>query len=223
MPTTEVSGTTPLRVYIVDDHAVVRRGIRSFLELQDDIVVVGEAESGEEALAALLPPPSDLKPDVVLLDLVLPGMGGLEVVRELKAASVPASVVVLSSAADGGQVRSAIQAGVNGYLLKTASGDDVAGALRVAARGAQYLDPALGALLAQALTAKDEISRLSQREREVAALVAQGLSNDAIATALFISERTARTHVSNILTKMDLSSRTQLALWAVRSGLAPDA
>ena len=212
----------PLRVFLVDDHAIVRSGVSSYLELVDDLSVVGEARSGGEALdrIAVLEPAGNL-PDVVLMDLVMPGMDGIEAIRHIKERWPDIEVVAITSFLEEDKVRSALAAGAGGYLLKDADADQVAAAVRAAAAGQCHLDPAVGKLLAASLHAPPSAAQeLTRREREVLAQVASGATNRQIASRLAISERTARTHVSSILGKLGLGSRTQAALWAVRHGLA---
>ena len=210
----------PIRVLLVDDHAVVRRGLRGFFELLDDIEVVGEAEDGEKAVALVL----ELEPDVVLMDLLMPILDGIGATARIKQLRPETEVVALTSFIEEEKVTSALEAGASGYLLKDADADDVAIAIRRAHGGEVHLDPQVARLLAQRLRAKktepEPREPLTEREREVLALVAKGHANKEIATLLDITERTARTHVSNILGKLDLASRTQAALWAIEHKLA---
>lgn len=214
----------PTRVLLVDDHAMVRRGLREFLGMFEDIEVVGEASDGQEALTAT----DRLRPDVVVMDLNLPRLDGVEATRELRATRPDVEVVALTGFVEEARVMAAIEAGAAGFLLKDAEPDDVAAAIRAARNGEMYLDPAVAGVVARQLrtpgtsgTSADD-TVLTPRERDVLALVAQGLPNRAIGDALGITERTARTHVSNILAKLGLTSRTQAALYAVEQGLDID-
>ncbi len=211
-----------IRVFLADDHGVVRRGMRAYLDLIDDIDVVGEAANGREALdrIAVLEPTGQL-PDVVLMDLLMPGMDGIEATRLLKERFPTVEVVALTSFVAEAKVRAALEAGAAGYLLKDAEVDELASAIRAAVRGEMHLDPAVARQLTAALRApRVGAVTLTPREREVLALIAEGRSNRQIATALVVSDRTARTHVSNILAKLGVVSRTQAALWAVRERIA---
>jgi DNA-binding NarL/FixJ family response regulator len=209
-----------IRVLLVDDHAVVRRGLRGFLELLDDIEIVGEAADGLEAVALA----GSLAPDVVLMDLLMPVMDGIAATGEIKQRFPDIEVVALTSFIEEERVTAALEAGASGYLLKDADADDVAVAVRRAHAGEVHLDPQVARLLARRIRAgRDDApvhEPLTDREREVLSLVAKGHSNKEIATLLDITERTARTHVSNILGKLDLASRTQAALWAIEHRLA---
>ena len=207
-------GSHDIRVLIADDHAVVRRGLRTFLELQDDIDVVGEAADGEECVAAAL----DLVPDVILLDLAMPGMDGVAAVRKLKAAGSPARVLVITSFTDPAVAVPAVRAGAFGVLYKDVEPRDLASAIRSVHAGHVLLQPDVAA----ALMAPDPAaaSPLTAREREVLAEIAQGRSNREIARALSLAEKTVKTHVSNVLMKLGVADRTQAALFAVRHGLA---
>ena len=210
----------PIRVLLVDDHAMVRRGLRSFLELLDDVEIVGEAENGREGVEAV----RNLAPDVVLMDLLMPELDGIGATEAIRAEHPEVEIVALTSFIEESRVTAALEAGASGFLLKDADADDVAAAIRAAYRGEVHLDPAVASLLARGVrdraTARaDDTEPLTEREREVLGLVARGLSNKAIAGELSITERTARTHVSNILGKLGLSSRTQAALYAVEHGL----
>lgn len=211
-----------IRVFLADDHGVVRRGIRAYLDLIDDIDVVGEASNGREALdrIAVLEPTGQL-PDVVLMDLLMPVMDGIEATRLLKERFPAVEVVAVTSFVEEAKVQAALEAGAAGYLLKDAEADELASAIRAAVRGEMHLDPGVARQLTAALRAPQVGAiTLTPREREVLALIADGRSNQQIATALVVSERTARTHVSNILAKLGVASRTQAALWAVREGTA---
>jgi DNA-binding NarL/FixJ family response regulator len=214
----------PIRVFVVDDHTVVRRGMRGYLEMVDDMEVVGEAADGREALdgiAALVA--AGRPPDVVLMDLVMPGMDGVTATAAITERHSEMEVVAMTSFTQAEKVHGALQAGASGYLLKDAEADEVAAAIRAACRGEVHLDPVIAKQLTRSLVAPkpQTVDALTDREREVLVLVAQGLSNQQIANALVISERTARTHVSNILSKLGVASRTQAALLAIREGIAP--
>ena len=220
---TEVSPPAELTVFLVDDHAIVRSGVRGYLDMVDDITVVGEAGNGREALDRIaVLEPADRLPDVVLMDLLMPVMDGIEATRQLKARWPAVEVLAVTSFLEEAKVRAALEAGAAGYLLKDASAEQVAAAIRAAAAGECHLDPAVAKLLAASLRApRPAADTLTAREREVLMLIADGATNRQIARQLGFSERTARTHVSNILGKLQLTSRTQAALWAVREGLAP--
>ena len=210
----------PITVLIVDDHAVVRRGIRALLEAEGDCVVVGEASSGGEAVLLA----ADLVPDVVLMDLVMPAMDGVEATRLLKQRSPHSQVIVLTSYHEDEHIFPAIRAGALSYLLKGVGLDELTEAIRKAARGEATLHPHVAARLVQELKgASQETSMLyqtlSQREREVLRLIAEGLSNAQIAERLVIAERTVKSHINNILSKLHLADRTQVAIFAWRSGI----
>jgi DNA-binding NarL/FixJ family response regulator len=224
-PVPEVpDGEGPIRVYLVDDHGVVRRGMHAYLEMLEDIRIVGEAARGEEAVAGVAALTSEGQaPHVVMMDLLMPGMGGIEATSAIKANHADVEVVAVTSFVAQEKVHAALQAGAIGYVLKDAEADEVAAAIRAAHRGEVYLAPAAARQLAKSLRdPRSDADResLTDREREVLVLVAKGESNKAIGQELSISERTARTHVSNILGKLGLGSRTQAALWAIREGLA---
>jgi len=212
-----------IRVFLVDDHTVVRRGMRAFLDMLPDIEVIGEAADGQAALdeLAVLEKADDL-PDVVLMDLLMPRLDGVAATSAIKQRHPEVQVVALTSFSEAERVHAALEAGAAGYLLKDAEADELAAAIRAARRGEVHLDPVVARKLTQLLVAPEHTATaLTAREREVLVLVADGKSNREIADALVISERTARTHVSNVLTKLGLASRTQAALWAIREGLAP--
>jgi DNA-binding NarL/FixJ family response regulator len=210
-----------LNVVIVDDHEIVRRGLCAYLDILDDITVVGQGGNGEEAIRVLTElGAEDALPDVLLLDLVMPRMDGMQTLAAVRTRFPSVATVVLTSFGDADRVQAALDAGANGYLLKDASPDQVAAAVRSVAAGEVYVDPSVsGTLLKARRTETDALSRLTERERGVLKLVGEGLSNREIAKRLTISERTARTHVSNILGKLGLASRTQAALIAVNAGL----
>ncbi|MCF3105085.1 response regulator transcription factor [Streptomyces roseoverticillatus] len=208
-----------MRVVLVDDHQVVRRGLRTFLEVQDDIEVVGEAADGAEGVERA----EELRPDVVLMDVKMPGMDGIEALRRLRELENPARVLIVTSFTEQRTVVPALRAGAAGYVYKDVDPDALAGAIRSVHAGHVLLQPEVaGALLSQ-----DDLggggqgrgNALTEREREVLALIADGRSNREIARALVLSEKTVKTHVSNILMKLDLADRTQAALWAVRHGI----
>lgn len=210
---------TPIRVLIVDDHQVVRAGLRVFLDLLDDIQVVGEASDGSEGVAMA----RRLTPDVVLMDLLMPRMDGITAIGRIREELPDVEVVAMTSFIEEEKVTAALEAGAAGYLLKDAAADEVASAIRDAHDGNVHLDPAVARLLAQRMRrrpAEEETAEpLTEREKDVLRLLGKGLSNKEIAAQLFITERTARTYVSNILGKLGLASRTQAALWAVEHHL----
>ena len=208
-----------ISVLIADDHPVVRQGLRTFLELQDDMEIVGEAGDGEEAVAKV----QQLLPDVVLMDLVMPRLGGIEAIRQVRAVSPSSKVIVLTSFDDDEMVFPSVKAGAAGYLLKNARPQELAEAIRTVHRGEALLHPTIAAKLMQEF-AHDKPratgETLTERELEVLRHIARGMANKEIARELTISEKTVKTHVSNILAKLHLADRTQAALYAVRQGLA---
>ena len=213
-----------IRVLIADDHAVVRQGLRTFLELQDEIEVVGEAADGIEALELV----QRAEPDVALLDLVMPRLGGLEAIRRIRAVAPGTRVLVLTSFADDDTVLPALRAGAAGYLLKDVQPPELVGAIRAVHAGEALLAPAVATMLVEQLAAEDADGaaadrgeHLTPRERQVLALLARGRPNKVIARDLGVSERTVKTHVSNILGKLNLTDRTQAAVYAVRHGIVP--
>ncbi len=210
-----------IKVFVVDDHAVVRQGINAYIAELSGIEVIGEAASGEDAVRriALLGAEQAL-PDVVLMDLIMPAMDGIAATKELKKRHPGVEVVVMTSFGEVERVRTALEAGAAGYLLKDTAPDELEKALRVALSGELHLDSAVARRLTQSmLSDQSATDPLSPREREVLGLVGKGYSNREIADHLVISERTARTHVSNILLKLGLSSRTKAALWAIENGV----
>jgi NarL family two-component system response regulator LiaR len=210
-----------ITVLLVDDHALVRQGVRAFLETQSDIAVVAEAGSGEEAVRLA----AEQAPDVALVDLIMPGMDGVEATRRLKARSPSTNVVVLTSYHDDEHVFPAIQAGALSYILKEVGPNELADAVRKAASGEAVLHPRVAARVVRELHgARRELEPnvfhdLSDRELEVLKLIAEGLSNAEISGRLFISEKTTKNHVSNILGKLHLADRTQAAVYAWRQGV----
>lgn len=212
-----------IAVVVVDDHAVVRRGLRAFLDSEPDLEVVGDADGGAEALALLERLEQEGRlPDVVLMDLQMSPVDGIESTRLIRARHADIEVVALTSFAEEERVHAAFEAGASGYLLKDADADEVVAAIRAAHRGEFQLVPAVARRLMASLRSAprdDRRHQLTARELEVLRLVAAGRANKEIAAELAISERTARTHVSNILSKLDLRSRTQAALWAAGEGI----
>jgi NarL family two-component system response regulator LiaR len=210
----------PIRVLIVDDHAIVRKGISALLSTEPDILVLGEATNGAEGVEKA----EALKPDVVLMDMVMPKMDGIEATRRITATDGGPRVLVLTSFAADDKVFPAIKAGALGYLLKDSGPNDLVRAIRQVYRGEPSLEPAIASkvLFELAHPPKAELTTdpLTEREMEVLRLIAQGYSNRQIADALVITEMTVRAHVSNILGKLHLASRTQAALFALREGLA---
>jgi DNA-binding NarL/FixJ family response regulator len=210
-------------VLVVDDHAVVRRGLLAFLDTEPDLEVVGEAEGGAQALELLARLASEgRRPDVVVMDLQMEPLDGIESTRQIRAHYSEVEVVALTSFGEEERVHAALEAGASGYLLKDSDADEVSAAIRAAHRGELPLDPAIVRGLTSSLRAESRDgpdAELTTRELEVLRLLGAGKTNKEIGAELQISERTARTHVSNILGKLDLTSRTQAALWAVRQGL----
>jgi DNA-binding NarL/FixJ family response regulator len=222
-----VSGDHTIRVLVVDDHPIVRQGLRSYLSSRDGIEVVGDAGDGESAVALA----GDLRPDVVLMDLAMPGMGGLAAIRAMTDLGLGTRILVLTSFSSEDQVIPAIQAGAAGYLLKDADPEEVDRAVRAVHAGQGLLDPSVAAVVMAAASGESGVrgdgargdraglDRLTPRETEVLRLLGEGLSNRALAARLFVSEKTVKTHVSSILAKLGLPDRTRAALYAVHHGL----
>ena len=209
-----------ISLFITDDHALVRQGIRAFLELQPDLTVLGEASSGEEAVRLA----AELVPDVILMDLVMPGIGGVEATRQVKQASPHSQIIVLTSYHEDEYIFPALRAGALSYVLKDVGPDELADTIRKAARGESVLHPRVAARVVQELRGvrrdtPNLFTDLSDRELEVLRLIADGLSNADIAGKLFISEKTVKGHVSNILGKLHMLDRTQAAVFAWQQGL----
>jgi len=210
-----------IRILIADDHAVVREGLRALIETEPGMTLVGEASDGEVAVRLY----ASLKPDVTLLDLMMPRKDGISAIREIKQIDPEARLLVLTSFAEDDQVFPAIKAGALGYILKDSSALRLLQAIRDVHAGESSLDPSVARKLIQELNRPPDLpptpNPLSERELEVLGLVAEGLSNQEIADRLVISERTARNHVGNILAKLHLANRTQAALFAIQKGLHP--
>jgi len=217
-----VSSAQPIRVLLVDDHVVVRKGLRALLDRERDIEIVGEAENGAEAVRAA----ARHRPDVVLMDLEMPEMGGVEATRQITDKAPNVRVVILTSHAAEVDVFPALKAGAQGYLLKHSAPEDVLRAIHQAHRGETVLHPAIARMVLQELNRPAQPKQrattdpLSERELEVLRQIARGMSNQEIADALVVGEATVRSHVSSILRKLQLASRTQAALYALREGLA---
>lgn len=213
-----------IRLLIVDDHSIVRQGLRAYLELMEEIEIVGEAANGKDALRQ----EAELHPDVILMDLVMPEMDGISATRELHQRDSAARVIVLTSFTEDEKIIPAIQAGATSFLLKDVEPDELVDAIRAAHKGETRLHPTVARRLMEqvkpaAQSAPDATENISPREMEVLRLLADCFSNQEIAEALVISEKTVKTHVSSLLTKLNLKDRTQLAVYAVKHGYAkPD-
>lgn len=219
-----------ISVLIADDHAMVRQGLRTFLDLHDEIEVIGEAANGLEAIEQA----RQLRPDVILMGLVMPKLDGIAALRQIRALNPNTQILVLTSFTEDDKVFPAIEAGAVGYLLKDVSPDDLLRAIRAAQQGEAQLHPEITKKLMSQVVAKatqpvppqrqteefDHLAELTERELEVLRLIAQGLNNREIARQLIISEKTVKTHVSNILSKLNLADRTQAAIYALKAGLA---
>ncbi len=215
MNSAQTRANDKITIMLVDDHAIVRQGLRTFLELQPDLQVVGEAGDGKQAVALV----RDLLPDVVLMDLVMPLSDGVEATREITAIAPSVRVIVLTSFSEDEKVFASIKAGAQGYLMKDVLPQDLVIAIRTVYRGEAQLDPEIARKLMQEFTNPQPAAPkhdLTDRELEVLTLIAQGKSNKDIAEDLVLSEKTVKTHVSNILQKLHLSDRTQAAVYALR-------
>ena len=204
-----------IRLLIADDHAVVRTGLTQLLSALDEVELVGAATNGEEAVALC----AELVPDVVLMDLEMPSLDGIEATRRIKEAQPGVAVVILTSFSDRERILRALDAGAAGYLLKDAEPDELTRAVRAAAQGDAPLDPRAGRALLSDRTATSPADALSEREREVLAMVAEGLPNKLIARRLGISEKTVKAHLTSVFRRIGVTDRTQAALWAERNGL----
>ncbi len=207
----------PIRVALVDDHRIVRRGLRSFLEAFPDIAIVGESSSGEAVLEQV----EDWLPDVVIMDLLMPGgMDGIETTRRVRSMTPHTQIVVLTAHTDDARVVAALRAGAIGYVRKDAEPEMLLAAVRAAARGQSMLDPAVAGTVLQELVSSTEIRRdLTERELDVLRLLAHGRTNREIAEELVLGEETVKTHVGNILAKLQLAHRTQAVVHAFKEGL----
>lgn len=213
-----------ISVLIVDDHTIVRQGLRTLLELMEDITVVGEAANGKIAVQMA----AELRPDVVLMDLIMPEMDGIRATHEIGQLGLGTRVIVLTSFSDDSNIIPAIQAGAAGFLLKDVSPIDLVDAIRAAQRGEARLHPSVARKLMEQVAVRPEAPKpggedITGREMDVLRLVAQGMSNREIAEALVISEKTVKTHISSLLGKLLLGDRTQLAIYALKNGLVKDA
>jgi NarL family two-component system response regulator LiaR len=219
-----MSGQVPIRVLLVDDHPIVRDGIRSLLATEGDIQVVGEAANGRDGITMA----EQLQPDVILMDLVMPGLDGIEAIYRIMSSRPQTRILVLTSFDAEAKVFPAIKAGATGYLLKDSDSEELVRAIHQVHRGESSLDPRIARMVLRELQAESRPGQeqdsagepLTEREVEVLRLVARGLGNEEIAQRLVIAERTVRTHVSNILGKLHLANRTQATLYALREGLA---
>ncbi len=205
----------PIKVLLVDDHSVVRQGLRMFLSLDPELKVIGEAANGREAIQAA----HQLKPDVILMDLLMPVMDGISAIAVLRKELPKIEVIALTSILEDEKVVGAIRAGAIGYLLKDTQAEDLNRAIKAAAAGQVQLSPQAAARLVREVRAPESPEALTGRETEVLRLLAKGYSNKEIAGELIIGQKTVKTHVSNILSKLAVPSRTQAALYAVRIGL----
>jgi DNA-binding NarL/FixJ family response regulator len=207
----------PIRILIADDHSVVRQGLRMFLALDPELEVVGEAQNGAEALKLAL----EIKPDVVLMDLLMPVMDGITAIGEIRTQLPDTEVIALTSVLEDASVVGAVKAGAIGYLLKDTQSDELCRAIKAAAAGQVQLSPQAAARLMREVRAPDSPEVLTERETDVLRLLARGLANKEIARDLGIGEKTVKTHVSSVLLKLNVRSRTQAALYAAQIGLAP--
>jgi len=213
-----VTETAPIRVMIVDDHGVVRRGLAAYLRNEGDLELVGEARDGQEALQLC----ETIQPDVVLMDLIMPELGGAAATRQIRNRWPDVQVIALTSFKEQDMVRDALQAGAISYLLKNVSGDALAGAIRAAHAGRPTLAPEAVQALIQAVDPEAELGQdLTRREREVLALLIKGLTNAEMAERLIISRSTVKVHVSHILSKLDVSSREEAIAVAIQHQLVP--
>ncbi|WKZ35163.1 MAG: response regulator transcription factor [Anaerolineales bacterium] len=212
--------TDKIRILIADDHAIVREGLRALLATEPDLELLAEATDGVQAVDKA----RALKPDVILLDLMMPRMDGVEAIAEIKKDWQEARIIVLTSFSDDEKVFSAIRSGALGYLLKDSSPQDLLHAIHTVGNGEGFLSPTIASKVMREINQPPKLpptkDPLTERENEILQLVAQGLTNDQIAEQLVVSERTVRTHVSNILAKLQLANRTQAALYALKEGLA---
>lgn len=205
----------PIRILLVDDHVVVRKGLRMFLDLDPELEVVGEAGNGREALARI----EELLPEVVLMDLMMPEMGGIEAIEISREKFPGVEILALTSVLEDRSVVQAVKSGAVGYMLKNTEAEELSRAIKAAAVGKVQLSPEASARLLKAMRTADPLEELTEREREVLIALAKGLSNKEIANDLSVTEKTVKTHVSSVLSKLDVKSRTQAALYAWQTGL----
>ena len=207
-----------IRVLLVDDHEMVRLGVSSYLSIQSDVEVVGEAENGEEGYEKAM----DLRPDVILMDLVMEVMDGIESTKKILKEWPEARILIVTSFIDDEKVYPAIEAGASGYLLKTSTAHEIANAIRKTYNGERVLEPEVTTKMMEQLSNRNRHvlhEELTNREQEILLLIAQGMSNQEIADELFITLKTVKTHVSNILAKLEVEDRTQAAIYAFKHGL----
>jgi NarL family two-component system response regulator LiaR len=205
----------PIKLLLVDDHIVVRQGLRMLLAAHDTIEIVGEADDGVQAVRLA----EQLLPDVILMDLLLPRLDGIEATRQIQARTPSCAVLMLTSNVQPQQIQAAIRAGAVGYVLKATRAQELIDAIQRAARGQRVLDPIAADALLSGLAHQDELNELTPREHEVLRLLAQGVSNAQIANALTISEATVRTHIANVLSKLNLRDRAHVTIYALKRGL----
>ncbi len=206
-----ISQSTTIRVLIVDDHSIVRQGLATIINRDPEMTVIAQAEDGQQAIACF----GEHQPDVTLMDLRMPQMGGVEAITAICAQFKPARIIVLTTYDGDEDIYRGLQAGAKGYLLKDAKANELLNAIRMVNRGQQYIPPEVGAKLVQRMSNPE----LSERELEVLRLMAQGMSNSDIATALTIGESTVKSHVNRILSKLGVSDRTQAVIIAVKRGI----
>ncbi|MDT2573749.1 response regulator transcription factor [Enterococcus raffinosus] len=207
-----------IRVLLVDDHEMVRLGVSSYLSIQSDVEVVGEAENGEEGYEKAM----DFRPDVILMDLVMEVMDGIESTKKILKDWPEAKILIVTSFIDDEKVYPAIEAGASGYLLKTSTAHEIANAIRKTYNGERVLEPEVTTKMMEQLSNRNRHvlhEELTNREQEILLLIAQGMSNQEIADELFITLKTVKTHVSNILAKLEVEDRTQAAIYAFKHGL----
>ena len=207
------------KILLVDDHSVVRQGLRLFLDMEDDFEIVGEAENGLQALEKI----EELKPDVVLMDLMMPEMDGIEAIEKGKVKFPDVEFIALTSVLEDRSLVKAVKSGAIGFLLKNTEADELCRNIKAAARGVVQLSPEAARRLMTALQAEDPLSDLTEREHEVLIALSKGLSNQDIAEQLSVTEKTVKTHVSNVLSKLNVKSRTQAAVYAWQTGLVKPA
>ncbi len=211
----KLEGLMTIHVLIVDDHSVVRQGLRMFLSLDPEIEIVGEAKNGAEAVQLA----HQFRPNVILMDLLMPEMDGVTAIKTIREDIPDTEIIALTSVLEDKAIFDAIRVGATGYLLKDTESDKLCEAIKAAARGQVQLSPEVAARLMREVRAPESPETLTEREIDVLKAVTQGLSNQQVADALFITEKTVKTHVSNILSKLNLPSRTQAALYALKTGI----